>query len=210
MEEEAARLMRFVLDLRQAGVRDAKILAAMERTPRAQFAPPHLASLALEDVALPIACGQMMTKPSVIGQMLAALEPRAGDNVLEVGAGSGWQGAVLASLAKKVTTLDRHRPLAADARVRFGALRLMNIEAHGADGRLGWAENAPYDRIIVNAAAPAAPLALLEQLAEGGVLLIPIGEGQNARLLRYRRGAALPEELGAVAFTPLEEGPVQD
>lgn len=204
--EDFARLGRFVLELRQCGVTDQKILAAMERTPRAAFAPAHLQAVALDDVALPMAGGQMMTKPSVIGRMLMALDPAPADAVLEVGAGSAWQSAILAQIARKVTALERVRPLAVEARVRCAELRIENLELHGADGRLGWTEGSPYERIIVNACAPAAPLALLDQLAPGGILLLPLGEPGAARLMRFRKGAAAPDDLGPIQFAPLGEG----
>lgn len=208
-ESDPARMMRFVLDMREAGVTELKALAALERADRARFAPVHLAALALEDVDLPLPCAQNMTKPSVVGRMIAALDPRAGDMVLEIGTGSGFQGAAIASIARKVTSLERHRALAAEARGRFGAQRLMNAQAHLADGREGWAENAPYDRIVINAAVEAPPPALLEQLAEDGVLVAPIIEDGAVRLKRFRKGAP-PEDLGAIAFAPLEEGVAED
>jgi protein-L-isoaspartate(D-aspartate) O-methyltransferase len=138
--------------------------------------------------------------------MIAALNLRSGENLLEVGTGSGYQAAVLALIARKVTTLERRRALVAEARARFGALRLMNVEAHLADGSAGFAEGAPYDRIVVNAAAEAPPPALLDQLGEGGLLLMPIGPRGNVRLMRFRRGAETPEDLGGADFPRLEQG----
>ena len=197
---DPARLMRFVLEMRQAGITDARILSALERTPRTHYAPAHLEGLALDDVGLPLAHGQTMTKPSVVARMVAALDPQAGDLVLEVGTGSGFQAAVLSNLAHKVVTLERWRDLAADARGRFGTARLMRTFAHVADGLEGWPEDAPYDRIIVNAAMGDFPLALLDQLKTGGVIVAPLGE----RLVRYCNGRR--EDLGPVKFTPIEHG----
>ena len=197
---DPARLMRFVLELRQAGVTDARTLGAMERTLRSDYAPAQFAALALDDVALPLEHGQSMTKPSLIGRMIAALAPQAGESILEVGTGSGYQAAILASLAHKVVTLERQRSLAADARGRIGAARLMRVYVHAADGAEGWAQEAPYDRIIVNAAVPEIPQALLDQLKPGGTLLAPIG----ARLIRCRNNEH--EDLGPVAFAPLARG----
>lgn len=208
--DEPAKLMRFVLDMRTAGVTDPKTLAALERTPRAHFAPEHLVGLALDDVALPLACGQTMTKPSVVGRMVASLDLAPEHSVLEVGAGSGFQAGVIAQIAKRVVTLDRYRTLAAEARGKLGVLRLMHVSAHQADGRLGWPEFAPYDRIVVNAADAVAPLALLDQLAEGGVLLMPIGEIGQVRLMRFRKGAGAPDDLGPIDFAPLEDGVAQE
>ena len=197
---DPARLMRFVLEMRQAGITDARILSALERTPRTHYAPAHLEGLALDDVGLPLAHGQTMTKPSVVARMVAALDPQAGDLVLEVGTGSGFQAAVLSNLAHKVVTLERWRDLAADARGRFGTARLMRTFAHVADGLEGWPEDAPYDRIIVNAAMEDFPLALLDQLKTGGVIVAPLGE----RLVRYCNGRQ--EDMGPAKFAPIERG----
>jgi protein-L-isoaspartate(D-aspartate) O-methyltransferase len=197
---DPARLMRFVLEMRQAGITDARILSALERTPRTHYAPAHLEGLALDDVGLPLAHGQTMTKPSVVARMVAALDPQAGDLVLEVGTGSGFQAAVLSNLAHKVVTLERWRDLAADARGRFGTARLMRTFAHVADGLEGWPEDAPYDRIIVNAALGDFPLALLDQLKTGGVIVAPLGE----RLVRYCNGRQ--EDQGPAKFAPIERG----
>lgn len=200
---DPARLMRFVLEMRQAGVTDARALSALERTPRSHYAPSHLEGLALDDVGLPLAHGQTMTKPSTVGRMIAALDVQETDVVLEVGAGSGFQAAALSMLAQKVVTLERWRDLAAAARGNFGTARLMRTFAHAADGFEGWADDAPYDRIVVNAALEDLPLALLDQLKPGGVLLAPVGD-QNQRLIRYRNGVR--EDLGPVKFSPIERG----
>lgn len=204
MIADPARLMRFVLELRQAGVTDSRTLSALERTPRSDYAPTHLAGLAMDDVGLPLAHAQTMTKPSLIGRMLAALAPEAGDNVLEVGTGSGYQAAVIAGLAHRVTSLERWRDLAAEARARIGAARLMRVHVHAADGFDGWADDAPYDRIIISAAAVEIPPALLEQLQPGGVLLAPLERTNGQRLVRYRNGQQ--EDLGPIKFQPLERG----
>jgi len=201
---DPARLMRFILELRQAGVTEARVLGAMERTPREAYAPAHLCDLAYDDISLPLAHGQSMTKPSVVGRMVSALDVQEGCAVLEIGAGSGYQAAVLSQMARRVITLDRWRELAADARMRFGAARLMQAQAHQGDGAEGWASEAPYDRIIINAAIAAPPGALLAQLTAGGVLVAPLGSGETQRLTRWRNGAE--EDLGPVKFQPLEAG----
>lgn len=201
---DPARLMRFVLELRQAGVTDARALSAMERTPRTHYAPEHLDGLAFDDISLPLAHAQTMTKPSVVGRVLSALSPQPGDTVLEIGAGSGFQTACIASLAHKVVTLERWRALTADARVKFGTARLMRVQAHTADGLDGWADEAPYDRIVVNGALSDIPEALLAQLKPGGVLIAPLGDADSQRLIRYRNGAR--EDLGPIKFAPLERG----
>lgn len=201
---DPARLMRFVLELRQAGVTDARALSAMERTPRTHYAPEHLDGLAFDDISLPLAHAQTMTKPSVVGRVLSALSPQPGDTVLEIGAGSGFQTACIASLAHKVVTLERWRDLTADARVKFGTARLMRVQAYTADGLDGWADDAPYDRIVVNGALSDIPEALLAQLKPGGVLIAPLGDADSQRLIRYRNGAR--EDLGPIKFAPLERG----
>src|ERR1043165_2495329 len=126
-EEDLARLMRFVLEMRQAGLTDARILSALEKTPRTYFAPDHLEGLAMDDIPLPLAHAQTMTKPSVIGRVLSALAPQAENNVLEIGTGSGFQAAAIASVARKVVTVERWRDLAAEARGRLGRARLLHV-----------------------------------------------------------------------------------
>lgn len=204
MNGDPARLMRYVLEMRQAGVTDARVLGALERTPRESYAPEHLEGLAYDDVGLPLAHGQAMTKPSVIGRVLMALGAQANDVVLEVGTGSGYQAAALATLARRVVTLERWRDLAADARGRFGRARLMNVFGYAADGCEGWAEDAPYDRIVVNAALDDFPEALIAALKPGGVLIAPLGDAPSQRLIRYRNGQR--EDLGPVTFAPAQRG----
>jgi protein-L-isoaspartate(D-aspartate) O-methyltransferase len=196
--------MRFVLEMRQAGVTDARALMALERTPRGHYAPAHLQGLALDDVALPIGQNQSMTEPSTVGCVIAALSPESEDVVLEVGAGSGFQAAALSALARKVVSLERWRDLAAAARQRIGEARLMRTYVHTADGFEGWAEDAPYDRIVINAAVADVPSALLAQLKPGGVIVAPIGEGEAQRLVRFRNGERL--DLGPAKFALLERG----
>jgi len=198
------RLMRFVLALRQAGVTDARTLSALERTPRAVYAPTHLAGLALDDVALPLAHAQMMTKASIVGRVLAALAPEPGDTVLEIGTGSGYQAAAIAELAQKVVSVDRWRDIVANARERLARARQSRVIVHLADGYDGWALDAPYDRIVVNAAVTQVPPALLDQLRVDGVLIAPVGPAEGQRLIRYRNGQI--EDLGPVNFQLLERG----
>jgi len=207
-DDDLARLMRFVLDMRQAGVTDARALSALEKTPRTYFAPDHLEGLAMDDIPLPLAHAQTMTKPSIIGRVLTALAPQADDNVLEVGSGSGFQAAAIASLARRVVTVERWRDLATDVRGRMGRARLFHVFAHAGDGFEGWTDDAPYDRIVVNAAVEDIPLPLLDQLQAGGVLIAPVGDAQGQRLIRYRNGER--EDLGPIKFQPLERGPGED
>jgi protein-L-isoaspartate(D-aspartate) O-methyltransferase len=201
---DPARLMRFVLEMRQAGVTDARALSALERTPRTHYAPEHLEGLALDDVGLPLAHAQTMTKPSIVGRMLAALAPEAGETVLEVGTGSGFQAAAISAMVNKVVTLDRWGDLTVAARGKFGTARLMRTYAHTADGFDGWAEDAPYDRIIINAALDEFSEPLLAQLKPGGTMVAPLGDAQNQRLVRLRNGVR--EDLGPIRLQPLERG----
>lgn len=205
------RLMRFVLEMRQAGVTAPKVLSAMERTPRAAFAPEHMAALALDDVNLPLPCGQTMTKPSVVGRMVSALDLSGGERVLEIGCGSGYQTAVIAQIAAKVTGVDRHARLVTDARAALGKLRLDPAQTHLGDGRQGWAAAAPFDRIIVNAAVAAVPEALAAQASPGAVIVAPLASGAAARLTMWTvtgHGLSAPQDLGPVELAPLSEGPV--
>lgn len=204
MSEDFARLMRFVLEMRQTGLTDPRVLAALERTPRAEYAPAHLDALALDDVALPIGHGETMTKPSVVGQAIAALAPQPEDVILEVGTGSGFQAAVLSTLAHKVVTLERWRDLAADARGRFGRARLMRTLAYVADGYEGWQMEAPYDRIVINAAVTDIPLPLIAQLKPGGVIVAARGDAHAQRLVRWRADGV--DDVGPAKFALLERG----
>ena len=198
---DPARLMRFVLEMRQAGVTDSRVLSALERTPRMHYAPAHLEGLALDDVGLPLGHAQTMTKPSIVGRVIAALSPEANDVVLEIGTGSGFQAAVISDLSHRVVTLERWRDLAAEARGRFGRARLMRTFCHVADGFDGWEEDGPYDRIVINAALAAPPPALLAQLKPGGLLVVderlvpePPKAGYNLHVLPI---AARAVELGS-------------
>ncbi len=199
------RLMRFVLELRQSGVTDARVLGAMERTPRTHFAPPQFAAFALEDRALPLGDGQQMTRPSVVGRVLSALDLRGGETVLEVGTGSGYQAAVIGSVARRVIALERRQALAAEARGRIGQLRAMHIYVHWADGALGWPDEPGFERIVVNAAVEAPPPALVAQLRAGGVLVAASG----GRLMQYRKsvdGSLEARDAGPIEFAALEAG----
>ena len=201
-EPDFGGLMRFVLGLRQGGVTDARVLAAMERAPRTHFAPPQFAAFALEDRALPLGDGVAMTKPSLVARMLQALELRGGETVLEIGTGSGYQAGVLAAIARRVVSLERRRNIAAEARAKIGLLRLMHVYVHSADGLEGWAEDAPYDAIIVNASIDAPAAVWLKQLAPNGIVVAASG----GRLMQWRGGAV--RDLGPADLATLETGVV--
>lgn len=201
-----ARKIRLVLELRRAGVSDTRVLAAIERIPRELFTPEALRDKAYENTALPIACHQTMSAPVVVAQMTQALDVGERTKVLEIGTGSGYQAAVLARLCRRVYTVERHRELLEAAERRFVMLRLTNITAKVGDGTLGWRQQAPFERIVVTAAATDVPPLLVEQLAEGGIMVVPINDGYGGHtLLRVRRTAAglYTEEMGEVRFVPL-------
>jgi protein-L-isoaspartate(D-aspartate) O-methyltransferase len=207
--EAETQLARLVLSLRSQGVTDPAVLAAIERTPRDLFTEALFKDRAWEDSALPIACGQTISQPYIVGLMTQALtlEPRA--RVLEIGTGSGYQTAVLARLSRLVYTVERYRTLLREAESRFAMLQLTNIITRHGDGGLGWREQAPFDRILVTAAAQEEPTMLLSQLKPAGVLVAPIGKGPVQKLCRYAgdgSGAFAVEVLCEVRFVPLLDG----
>lgn len=203
------RLARLVLALRSQGVSDPAVLAALESTPRELFTPDLFKERAWEDSALPIHCGQTISQPYIVGLMTQALqvEPRA--RVLEIGTGSGYQTTILSKLARLVYTVERYRTLMREAEIRFKTLGLTNIVTRFGDGGEGWPEQAPFDRIMVTAAAPDEPTALLAQLKPNGILVAPIGRGPVQDLRRYvgdGQGGFAVETLTEVRFVPLLEG----
>ena len=209
MMSEAERQMQFLYALRSRGVTDARVLTAMEKVDRGQFVRGLFAERAYEDMPLPITCGQTISQPSVVGLMTQALDVQPRHKVLEVGTGSGYQAAVLAQLARRVYTVDRHRRLVQEARARFEALGLTNITAFTADGSRGLPDQAPFDRILVTAAAEDPPGPLLEELAVGGIMVLPVGQSDAVQtLIRVRRteDGYDYDELRAVRFVPLLEG----
>jgi protein-L-isoaspartate(D-aspartate) O-methyltransferase len=201
--------MQFVLDLRRRGIMDAAVLRAMEEVPRESFVMPAQAHAAYADRAMPIACGQTISQPYVVAYMTEELKVEPHHRVLEIGTGSGYQAAVLSRLAAKVTSIERYRTLAEAAAVRLATLGFANVEVVVGDGVAGLPEQAPFDRIMVTAAAEEVPQALVDQLGEGGVMVLPIGppEGRQA-LVRLVRGAAgiTRSELIGVRFVPLLPG----
>ena len=169
---------RLILSLRSQGVTDAKVLDALEKTPRDLFVPNLFQERTWEDSALPIACGQTISQPFIVGLMTQALRIESRSRVLEIGTGSGYQTAVLSRLARYVYTVERYRTLMGEAEKRFRQLDLLNVITRFGDGGEGWPEQAPFDRILVTAAAPDEPKALLEQLKPRGTLVAPIGRGR--------------------------------
>ena len=189
------------------GVHDERVLRAMAQVPRETFLPPGMEEFAYRDSPLPIACGQTISQPYIVALMAEALELAPDDRVLEVGTGSGYAAAVLSRIAKRVFSIERHAELARTARLRLERLGYDNVEVRHGDGSLGWPENAPFEAITVAAGAPSIPEALVAQLAPGGRLVLPVGEGRDSqRLLRLRKqddGRLIREDLGSVRFVPL-------
>lgn len=189
------------------GIRDTRVLHAMERVPREAFLPAAMRHRAYEDCALPIACGQTISQPYVVGRMCEALRLDEGARVLEVGTGSGYAAAILAEIAETVDTVERHEALADAARERLAGLGYGGVRVHVGDGSVGWPEHAPYDAILVSAGAPDVPPALEGQLALGGNLVLPVGSSPyDQELLRVHRIASeklTRTRLGAVRFVPL-------
>ena len=205
----ATRTIRQILELRQGGITDTRVLSAIERVPRARFVPAALAHQAFENVAVSIGHGQTLSRPLVVAQMTEALEVGPRMKVLEIGTGSGYHTAVLAQLCRRVYTIERHRPLMVQAENRLRELRLHNVTTKVGDGMHGWPDQAPFDRIIVSAAAPEPPAPILAQLAVGGILVLPVGtQGREQSLMRVqRREQGFESEwLSQVRFVPLVAG----
>lgn len=200
------RKIRLLMQLRRAGISDTATLAAIERVPRELFVPPAFQDQAYENIALPIGQGQTLSQPEVVAMMTQALQSSRQHTVLEIGTGSGYQAAILARVARRVYTIERHRPLLNEAEKRFNELRITNITPRLGDGSRGWPEQRLFDRIIVTCAAALPPEPLLRQLAEGGIMILPVGaQGRIQELLRIQRTPDGVEQtnLGIVRFVPL-------
>jgi protein-L-isoaspartate(D-aspartate) O-methyltransferase len=211
-ESEAEARMAFLMALRSGGLRDTDILRAFETVPRAHFVPRGLADLALEDIALPLPCGQSMNAPSLQGALVKALQLTRDHRVLEVGTGSGYGTAILSRLAAEVVSVERFRSLVIEARGRLEGLGVDTVRVHLADGRHGYPEGAPYDRILVEASFDEPPAALMGQLAPGGRLVGVQRLTLESRLMRFSRGPhrdLLAEDLGPLSLAPLMPGIAQ-
>jgi protein-L-isoaspartate(D-aspartate) O-methyltransferase len=203
-------MIRLLMELRGRGIAGADVLSAIELTPRDRFVAESFRDHAFDDTALPIECGQTISQPYVVALMTEQLDVKSRHRVLEIGTGSGYQSAVLSRLCRMVYTVERFRTLSDDARIRFHELGLTNVVTKIGDGALGWSDQAPFDRIIVTAAPPSMPTALIDQLRIGGIMVIPIGpELATQSLLRITRTESGYDthNLGPVRFVPLVAGP---
>jgi len=209
MTQSAETQMQFLYALRSHGVTDARVLGAMEKVDRGRFVQGLFAERAYEDRPLPIPCGQTISQPSVVGLMTQALDVTPRSKVLEVGTGSGYQAAILGYLARRVYTVERHRELARNARQIIESLGLVNVTTMTADGSLGLADQAPFDRILLTAAPEDPPANLIDQLQPGGIMVLPVGQSDAVqRLIKVRKTAEGLDysELCDVRFVPLVEG----
>lgn len=197
------------MDLRKAGIVNNEILSALERVPREDFVPQTFSDQAYEDTALPIGCGQTISQPLVVGLMTQALKLGERMKVLEIGTGSGYQAAVLTFLARRVYSIERHRDLLREAEQRLKDLKRSNWTTKAGDGYRGWPEQAPFDRIILTAAAESIPQALVDQLVDGGIMVAPVGRQNDVQtLVRLTKNgdALVREELSQVRFVPMVHG----
>ena len=211
--DQDRRKIELIMKLRDQGVRDVRVLEAMERIPREIFLPESFTHQAYADQAMPIACGQTISQPFIVAFMTDRLKVSKRMKVLEIGTGSGYQSAILSLICRRVYTIERYRTLMNDAVERFRVLHLENITAMVGDGAKGWPAQAPFERIIVTAAAPEEPKMLLDQLAPGGIMIVPVDTGQGGQeLLRITRTAQglETEKLLDVRFVPLVEGVARD
>jgi len=207
-----SRITRLLAELEKAGIGDLRVLAAIERVPRDRFVVRGLIDQAWENSALPIHCGQTISQPLVVALMTQELAVGERMKVLEIGTGSGYQTTVLSGLCRRVYTIERHRPLLKEAEQRFRELDLHNVTTRHGDGSRGWREQAPFDRIMVTAAAHDVPPALVAQLKVGGIMVLPVGDNSFQDLVKVTRTEAgfdirafLP-----VRFVPLVEGVAEE
>jgi protein-L-isoaspartate(D-aspartate) O-methyltransferase len=211
--KESEQRMEFMLTLRQRGISDKAVLRAMDEVPREHFVETRFADNAYADQAMPIACGQTISQPYVVAYMTEQLEVKPNHRVLEVGTGSGYQAAVLSRLAREVVTIERYRTLANSARARLKTLGYGNVEVLLGDGLPGEPMRAPYDRIMVTAAAETIPPALTAQLADGGIMILPLGPHSGAQeLVKITKTVETlaRENLIGVRFVPLLPGQARE
>ena len=209
MIDNATLKMQFLFSLRKAGVVDKKVLDAMERVDRKKFVSGIFSEKAYDNTPLPIACGQTISQPTVVGLMTQALQVTSRDKVLEVGTGSGYQAAILSYLARRVYTVERHSLLVNNATKVFQKLNISNITTILSDGGHGLEQQAPFDRIIVTAASDDPPASLLSQLKIGGIMIIPVGQSDNMQnLIKIAKtdGGFEYQDLQPVRFVPLVAG----
>ena len=209
MIDNATLKMQFLFSLRKAGIVDKQVLDAMERVDRKNFVNGVFSEKAYEDTPLPIACGQTISQPTVVGLMTQALQVTSRDKVLEVGTGSGYQAAILSLLARRVYTIERHSLLVSNATKVFQKLNMSNITTILSDGGHGLEQQAPFDRIIVTAASDDPPASLLSQLKIGGIMIIPVGQSDNIqKLIKIAKtdGGYEYQDLQSVRFVPLVAG----
>ncbi len=219
MPEIDPRAIELIMALRKQGITDARVLSAIERTPRELFVSEAFEHAAYDNTALPIACGQTISQPYVVAVSTLSLELGLQMRVLEIGTGSGYQAAVLSRLCRRVYSVERHKPLQLEAEQRFKALKIENIATRHGDGFKGWPEQAPFDRILFTAAVPKIPDVVVEQLKPGGILVAPIGEPSGPDLESFsqlltkmiRTETGLKEEaLIPVVFVPMLPGLPQE
>ena len=211
--DDSVGRMQFLLTLRRRGIGDANVLRAMDEVPREYFVEGQFLDAAYADQALPIACGQTISQPNVVAYMTEQLGVRSDHRVLEIGTGSGYQAAILSRLAREVITIERFRTLAEAARTRLKTLGYRNVEVRVGDGMIGAPDRAPFDRILVTAAAETEPEALIGQLAEQGVMVLPLGpRGRTQNIVRLTKSenGLRREELIAVRFVPLLPGQARE
>ena len=208
-----ARKIRLIMLLRRSGISDTQVLSAIEKIPREAFVPQSFHDRAYENETLPIGFGQTLSQPQVVALMTQSLSINKSHKVLEIGTGSGYQAAILSCVARRVYTIERYKPLLQQAEERFTALRIHNIVTKYGDGSLGWPEQIPFDRIILTAAAGDMPEKLYQQLAVGGIMVLPIGpergEQKILRVIKTEQGPTY-EEGPTVFFVPLISGALPD
>jgi protein-L-isoaspartate(D-aspartate) O-methyltransferase len=210
VNEFAAQKIRLIMELRRQGIANTDVLSAIERIPREEFVPKTFRDRAYENIALPINSGQTISQPYIVAYMTQMLQPNPRHKVLEVGTGSGYQAAILSKLFRRVYSIERYRSLHLSALELFDRLKISNLTSKLGDGYKGWAEQAPFKHIIVTAAAADVPAALVDQLGDDGIMIIPVGPDQGdqtiLRITKDHHGMVAEEELIPVRFVPLLQG----